>query len=207
MDTQTLYNACHEMLGIHPSEQPADFYRLLALYRFESNPVVISNAAECRMSFVRQLAAGPCGHAAEELLSMLAEAQLCLLNEARKSAYDATLERQATAAGPGARDADKSSWVVGSAPGCDIVVTGEFVSKRHCALTRRDDSYLLEDLGSRNGTYVNGVRLDGATEISLADVVTLGRKTRLAWQSFVDPGNEAPAAEVNGGRSTGGTPS
>src|SRR5207249_9497409 len=37
------------------------------------------------------------------------------------------------------------------------------VSSRHAALVRKPEGYLLQDLGSRNGTYVNGTRITGDT--------------------------------------------
>ena len=44
------------------------------------------------------------------------------------------------------------SWTIGSGPDCDLVVDRPVVSGRHCRLTRVGDGYLLEDLGSTNGT-------------------------------------------------------
>ena len=63
-----------------------------------------------------------------------------------------------------------TSWLIGSAAGCTIVVEHATVSGRHCRLTLDREGYLLEDLGSTNGTYVNGRRLAGPErEDGLAD--------------------------------------
>ena len=67
--------------------------------------------------------------------------------------------------------------VVGRAPGADIVVDAEFVSARHARLTPLADHLIVEDLGSTNGTLVNGrvvtephVLADG-DKINIGDVV------------------------------------
>src|SRR6185295_7657019 len=51
-------------------------------------------------------------------------------------------------------------WIVGSGPECDIVVARPTVSRRHCRLMEMGGVFQIEDLGSRNGTYVNGTRIE-----------------------------------------------
>ena len=48
------------------------------------------------------------------------------------------------------------------------------VSRRHAAIRMRDGRMTLHDLGSRNGTYVNGTRIDGDAELHVGDVVSFG---------------------------------
>ena len=48
------------------------------------------------------------------------------------------------------------------------------VSRRHAFLGRGDDRWWLEDCSSRNGTYVNGRRVTGVTEVRPGDEVALG---------------------------------
>jgi pSer/pThr/pTyr-binding forkhead associated (FHA) protein len=50
--------------------------------------------------------------------------------------------------------------VIGRAPDCDVVIKDNKASRRHCKLTRQDDGFLLEDLGSRNGTFVDGAKIN-----------------------------------------------
>ncbi len=52
--------------------------------------------------------------------------------------------------------------IVGSARACDIVVSDETVSARHCELAVRDGGVVVRDLGSKNGTYVGGARVKDA---------------------------------------------
>ncbi len=75
----------------------------------------------------------------------------------------------------------RTSWLIGSAAECDIQVGSPYVSGRHCRLTLDNGIWTLEDLGSTNGTYVNGSRLAGATAVTPADRVTLGSSTALRW--------------------------
>jgi DNA-binding response OmpR family regulator len=83
--------------------------------------------------------------------------------------------------------ADGQQWelnademVVGRAAPAAIILPFAPVSRAHARLTRRDDAFLLEDLSSRNGTFVNGsavtgtpVRLRNNDEIVLGGAVTL----------------------------------
>jgi hypothetical protein len=59
------------------------------------------------------------------------------------------------------------------------------VSRHHCRLTRGGGGYTLEDLGSTNGTFVNGQRLMGARPLSGGDQVGLGETVTLSYESTV----------------------
>jgi hypothetical protein len=64
--------------------------------------------------------------------------------------------------------------VLGRARDCDCVVAEPSVSRRHAELRREEDRWLLRDLGSRNGTRVNGVRVLEETEVRPGDRVSFG---------------------------------
>lgn len=74
-------------------------------------------------------------------------------------------------------DTDEDA-VIGRARPADIVVADPTVSARHCRVHRSGTSWWIEDLGSSNGTVVNGQRLAHRHELASGDVVTLGRRTR-----------------------------
>lgn len=74
-----------------------------------------------------------------------------------------------------------SSWTIGSDPACDVAVGRPAVSGRHCRLTAVPGGYLLEDLGSTNGTFVNGQRVTAPVRVTRADAVTLGMVQPLPW--------------------------
>ena len=63
---------------------------------------------------------------------------------------------------------------VGRAPDCDCVLPEDCVSRRHAELWREDERWFVRDLGSSNGTRVNGVRVIEAMEIRPGDRLNLG---------------------------------
>lgn len=58
--------------------------------------------------------------------------------------------------------------------GCEIVLADPEVSRRHAKLRSLDSALALEDLGSTNGTYVNGQRLEGVCELKDGDAIKMG---------------------------------
>lgn len=63
--------------------------------------------------------------------------------------------------------------VVGRDPACDRVLDHPLVSWRHAKITRRADGFVVEDLGSTNGTFLNGKRVTGPTTAQEGDVVAV----------------------------------
>jgi len=86
------------------------------------------------------------------------------------------------------------------------------VSSRHAELRTVGDRHLLVDLGSTNGTFVNGQRLDGERALFEGDVITFGAngpqvEFRLVASDAVPAGLEsAPATRTDGRASPGGSP-
>ncbi|WP_412903606.1 FHA domain-containing protein [Aeromicrobium sp. 179-A 4D2 NHS] len=70
---------------------------------------------------------------------------------------------------------DKDSVLAGRHPSSDIFLDDISVSRRHATFTRRGGGYVLSDLGSLNGTYVNRDRIDGDIPLSGGDEVQLGK--------------------------------
>ena len=65
---------------------------------------------------------------------------------------------------------------IGRAPGCAVALpTDTFVSQVHARVFRRGDEYWVEDLGSTNGTLVNGRKLTGPAPLRKGDRLQLGR--------------------------------
>ena len=67
--------------------------------------------------------------------------------------------------------------MVGRDPACDLVIDLPMVSGRHALLTRRNGQVLIKDLGSSNGTFVNGRRVEGEMTVYNGDLIGLGSHT------------------------------
>ena len=63
--------------------------------------------------------------------------------------------------------------MLGRSSQSDIVLPDKFTSRRHALISRTDGGYVIEDLGSHNGTRVNGEQIDRAVAIRDGDVVKL----------------------------------
>ena len=71
---------------------------------------------------------------------------------------------------------DKESTTIGRKPDNDIVIDNQAVSGHHASITVEGDKLMLEDLGSLNGTFVNGQKIS-KTELFNGDVVLIGVHT------------------------------
>ncbi len=67
--------------------------------------------------------------------------------------------------------------VVGRALECDLVIADAFLSRQHARLVLAGGGWRVEDLGSRNGTQVNGRRIEGQRPLVPGDVVSLSGST------------------------------
>lgn len=70
---------------------------------------------------------------------------------------------------------DSDSVTVGRHPDSDIFLDDISVSRRHATFDRTPAGYVVNDLGSLNGTYVNRDRIDGAITLSGGDEVQVGK--------------------------------
>jgi FHA domain len=67
----------------------------------------------------------------------------------------------------------------------EIVINDAEVSRRHARLTFQGGKYVLEDLGSTNGTFVNGQRLAGPRVLKAGEVVSFGEQIVLVFEANV----------------------
>jgi len=75
----------------------------------------------------------------------------------------------------------RDRFLIGRGPECDIVVPDRQISRQHARITRTRDAVLVEDLGSKNGTHVNGVRIEAPTRLQDGDVVQVAFTLELVF--------------------------
>lgn len=68
----------------------------------------------------------------------------------------------------------RSTTVVGRKDDCDLRVPSEKVSRKHCRIVKDGDVVRLEDLGSSNGTYHNGHRINTSEILQAGDSIEIG---------------------------------
>ena len=66
--------------------------------------------------------------------------------------------------------------VLGRSAGCQIVLDDALVSRRHARILRSADEVELEDLGSANGVFLNGARIEGRCPLRPGDEITIGQQ-------------------------------
>ena len=103
-------------------------------------------------------------------------------------------------------DLGESEVVIGRQSGCDIVVPRQFVSRRHARIYRKGKLYLLEDLGSSHGTFVNRLRvkekvLEAGDQILIGDEVIAFAETAVG-RAAAKRTETAPKAQTNQGDDT-----
>ena len=69
---------------------------------------------------------------------------------------------------------DRDSFSIGRSGGCDLMIADMTVSRVHATLQRAAGGWLLTDLGSTNGTRVNGWRVRSPVPVRAGDVVSFG---------------------------------
>lgn len=79
----------------------------------------------------------------------------------------------------------KDRTILGRGSGCDIVIDDPGISRRHLGIDVTPDGVIARDLGSTNGTYVEGHQTPAATLLD-GNTITIGRTRILYWASDQD---------------------
>ena len=79
--------------------------------------------------------------------------------------------------------------VLGRSAEADVVINDGSMSRRHARIVAQQGVWLIEDLGARNGTYVNGERVEGRRPLAIGDLVQMGGTT-------IRVGGDEPASAV-----------
>jgi phosphoserine phosphatase RsbU/P len=77
--------------------------------------------------------------------------------------------------------------VLGRSPDCEIILEVAAVSRRHAVIMQEEDRYTVQDLGSRNGTFVNGHRVVDRSPLRNGDQLLIC-DLLLSFQDITSPG-------------------
>ena len=87
--------------------------------------------------------------------------------------------------------------VLGRHPECDIVLDAAAVSRQHAQILSEGEDYFVEDLHSRNGTYVNGQRIEGKQLLQNGDRLKICDLTYTFFSQL--PSEDMPTSTLIGG--------
>ncbi len=95
---------------------------------------------------------------------------------------------------PGEWRLDKPEFIIGREPPADLVIALPLVSRQHARIVQTASGYTIVDLGSRNGTFVNGKPVGGEPlRLRAGDEIVLGGA---ATFHFHDPAETAEGARI-----------
>jgi pSer/pThr/pTyr-binding forkhead associated (FHA) protein len=80
---------------------------------------------------------------------------------------------------------EKAEIFIGRDLGNDIVINDPEVSRRHARLYLQGNAYIIEDLGSTNGTSINGQHLTGPYMLRAGEQITFGERVNLSVEAVV----------------------
>lgn len=64
---------------------------------------------------------------------------------------------------------------VGRSPDCTVVIDDDYASNHHARLSPHESGWIIEDLGSTNGTYLRSTRVTGAMSVPLSTPIRVGK--------------------------------
>lgn len=70
-----------------------------------------------------------------------------------------------------------AKFLIGREEDCNLRPDSRLVSRHHCVFLQDGFTLRVRDMGSRNGTFVNGSRIKGAVSVQDGDVVSIGEMT------------------------------
>ncbi len=68
----------------------------------------------------------------------------------------------------------KDEFLIGRSPECHLCSGSTSISRKHCAIRRKGNKVTIVDLGSRNGTLINGSKITEEVELSSGDTLNIG---------------------------------
>ena len=102
------FDPYRKWLGIPQKSRPPNHYRLLGIGLFESDPDVISNAADRQMAHVRTFQSGKHSELSQQILNELSAARICLLDAKKRAEYNAKLRATLKSSKPQPQPTDET---------------------------------------------------------------------------------------------------
>ena len=90
---------------------------------------------------------------------------------------------------------------IGRNPDNDILMLDLSVSRKHAILFISFDSFVIQDKDSANGTYINGMRINGSAPLRRNDILKVGNSL-VPWMNYVDVADAEVKTAVDGGGDT-----
>ena len=91
-----------------------------------------------------------------------------------KNTYNINIKAISGSIYPRSYNVEKNIIKIGRSKSSDIVIDNKKVSRKHARIVHSAGMYIIEDLGSRNGTYVNGLKITKSKKINIGDSITIG---------------------------------
>lgn len=76
---------------------------------------------------------------------------------------------------------DDDEFMIGRGSDCGVVLPERQVSRYHVVIRRKDGRYFLEDLGSKNGTHLNGTQIQGTVPLQDGDEIQIALAVKLVF--------------------------
>ena len=149
------------------------------------NPIDHAGFADIQDALVAELAEAAREYAREEGYHFMGPVTVGLAvdNNLRSGRFSITSQLKQAASGPGmgslvlpsGERVDLGSTVtIGRLPECTVSINDSNISRQHAEIRISGNSYVVVDLGSTNGTLVNGVKIAGQRPLSDGDIISVG---------------------------------
>jgi len=82
---------------------------------------------------------------------------------------------------------DGEELTIGRDSSNKVAINDAEISRKHARMELRGNAYVIQDLGSTNGTFVNSQRVSGAQVLNAGDTVSFGENITLMYEAVTDP--------------------
>jgi hypothetical protein len=82
---------------------------------------------------------------------------------------------------------EASEIIIGRDANNGVAINDAEVSRKHARLSLHGSAYVIQDLGSTNGTFVNGQRITGSQVLNIGDTVSFGENIVVIYEAALDP--------------------